>query len=55
VIEQLFLAQNGVNRLGHGGTFTRAEAPVITEKAGHYGIRRMVEFECEPDQFGAGV
>jgi hypothetical protein len=55
VVEQLLLAQHGVNRLGHGGALARPQTLVLAKKTGHDGVGGVVELEREANQLGAGV
>ena len=55
MVEQQLLAQHGVDGFGQGRALARAQRAVVAEIARHHGVGRMVEFQGELDEFGAGV
>ena len=55
VVKQQLFAQHVVDRLGQGGALARTQAPVVAVKPRDDGVGGVIEFEAEPDQFGAGV
>ena len=52
-LELQALAQGGVNGVGQGGAFARAEGTVFAEKPGHHGVGRVVKLEHLLDQSSA--
>lgn len=55
MVKQLFLSQHGVNRLGGRCAATGPKAPVISKKAGHHSVRRMVKFKGKSNEFRTSV
>lgn len=55
MIEQKFLAKNGVDGLGERRALTGTELAVVTEKTGNNLVGRMIELEDEADEIGGGL
>ena len=47
--------QHRIDRLGQGGALARTELTMVTKVAGHHGVGRVVEFQDQTDEFGAGL
>ena len=53
VVTQL-VAQHAVDGVGQRGPLAWAKIAMVTEKFGDDGVGRVVKFEGQPNEFGAG-